>query len=276
MSAELAMKLVVAVRSLIASAPVWSVTVFVVRTRFPLKESAFSKSTPAVARPTAPFAFVLRSPPARPVIARLVVEAPRETRRSVVEAKVRTDQIDDVPFALTTTSLGNVYVPAPKVPPVVVMTPVPGVYEITDVPESEVEETLFWKVVQSVEERQPKLGAPLTVLQITAPPETERPVPNVLKVDPLSVSAFVTRPCVVDVAETKRFVVEAVPVVVAFVVTILEPVTAPAFTVFAVIVPVAVREPTVVEPMSALLAMKLVVAVRAPIVSAPVLSAAPD
>lgn len=49
--------------------------------------------------------------------------------------------------------------PAPKVPPVVVKTPVDELYEITDAPESEVDETLLLKVFQSVSERKPSVEA---------------------------------------------------------------------------------------------------------------------
>ena len=47
---------------------------------------------------------------------------------------------------------------------------------------------------------------------------------------------------------------------------------APALIAFPVMVPVAVREPTVVDPMRAELATKEEVAVKVPMVSAPVLS----
>jgi hypothetical protein len=61
-------------------------------------------------------------------MARFVVVAPRETIMLVVEAKVRTLQMDDVPLPETTKSFAKVYVPdPPKVPGWVVMTPVPEV-----------------------------------------------------------------------------------------------------------------------------------------------------
>ena len=45
--------------------------------------------------------------------------------------------------------------PAPKVPPVVEMTPVPELYEMTDAPESEEEEILLLKFVKSEAARHP-------------------------------------------------------------------------------------------------------------------------
>jgi hypothetical protein len=143
-----------------------------------------------------------------------------------VEARVRTDQIDEVPFAVMMTSEGKVYVPAPKVPPVVVITPVPELYEITDAPESEEEETLFWKLVQSVVDRQPKVAAD-AVLQVSVPLVVLSPAPIALKVVPLSVMRFVASPWIVPVAETKRVEVVATPVVVLLVKVAPEPVTLP-------------------------------------------------
>jgi hypothetical protein len=87
-------------------------------------------------------------PVPRAVMARAVVEAPRETLRFVVEARVSTLKILVVAFPEMTRSLAKVYVPAPaKVPGAVVMTPVEELYEITPAPESEEEEILFWKVL---------------------------------------------------------------------------------------------------------------------------------
>ena len=81
----------------------------------------------------------------------------------------------------------------------------------------------------------------------------------------------------VVVPETKRLVVDAVPVVVEFcAVTPPVEVMLVAFTVLAVMVPVAVKVPTVVDPRSALFAMKEVVAWSAPMVREPVLRAVPD
>ena len=56
-----------------------------------------------------------------------------------------------VALPVTTKSFGKTYEPEPKLPPVVVMTPVEELYEIAFVPESEVEDILFWKMLQSAE-----------------------------------------------------------------------------------------------------------------------------
>jgi hypothetical protein len=70
--------------------------------------------------------LVFKSPAPKPTIARFVVVAPLETLRLDVEAKVRTVKIEEVAFAVMTTSDGKVYVPEPpNVPGAVVMTPVP-------------------------------------------------------------------------------------------------------------------------------------------------------
>jgi hypothetical protein len=90
-------------------------------------------------------------------MARFVVVAPLEMMALVDEERVRTERMEEVEFPEMMTSEGKVYVPAPKVPPAVVMTPVPLEYVMTDAPEREEEEILFWKLVQSVAERQPKV-----------------------------------------------------------------------------------------------------------------------
>jgi hypothetical protein len=97
----------------------------------------------------------------------------------------------------------------------VVITPVPAVYEITDAPESEEEETLVLKLVQSEVERQPKV-AEEAVLQVRVPFVVLSPAPMLVKLVPFKEMRVVERPWMVPVAETKRIEVEAVPVVVEF------------------------------------------------------------
>jgi hypothetical protein len=207
---------VVATRDPRVKDPVLKESAFPVLFKLPETVRGDSKSTPAVARPTAPAALVRRSPEASPVMERLVVEAPRETRRSEVLARVRTARMELVLFPLMTRSFPKVYVPTPaKVPGVVVMTPVPLLYEMTPAPESEEEEILLLNAVQSVVERQPKV-APDAVLQVRAPFVDVRPAPILLRRVPFREMSEVESPFVVAVAETKRTEVEAVPVVVEF------------------------------------------------------------
>lgn len=150
-------------------------------------------------------------------MARFVVVAPREMMALVEEERVRIERMEVVAFPVMTTSLGKVYVPAPaKVPGCVVMTPVPLLYAITLAPEREVEAILLLKLVQSVEERHPKVPA-VAVLQMSCPAERESPAPKPFRVEPLSERTLVERPCEVVVPETKRMEVDAVPVVVELV-----------------------------------------------------------
>jgi hypothetical protein len=157
---------VVAVKMPTVKEPRFKEMVFATFWRFPANESGAWKSLPAEARPTAPAAFVLRIPEPSPAMARLVVVAPREMMAFVDEESVRTERMELVLFPVMMTSEGKVYVPAPKVPPVVVMTPVPLVYEMTEAPESEEEEILLLKLVQSAEVRQPKVPL-FAVLQMS-------------------------------------------------------------------------------------------------------------
>jgi hypothetical protein len=63
------------------------------------------------------------------------------------------------------TSAGKVYVPEPpNVPGVVLIWPVEPLYEMTDVPESELEEILLLKVLKSVSERYPFAATPDCVI----------------------------------------------------------------------------------------------------------------
>jgi hypothetical protein len=180
-----------------------------------------------VARPTAPAAFVFKIPPARPEIARLVVVAPLETLRLDVEATERTLKILVVALPEMTRSFAKVYVPAPpKVPGVVVITPVPELYAMTEAPESDEEEILLLKLVQSAVERQPKVAED-ALLQVRVPLVVLSPAPIALKEDPLSVMRLVLRPFVVEVPETKSTEVVATPVVVEFVNDAPAPVTFP-------------------------------------------------
>jgi hypothetical protein len=80
---------------------------------------------------------------------------------------------------------------------------------MTDAPESEDEETLLLNVFQSVLERQPKVE-PLAVLQTSAPAEVVSPVPILLNAVPLRLMTRGESPFTVAVAETKRFVEDAV------------------------------------------------------------------
>ena len=84
---------------------------------------------------------------------------------------------------------------------------------MSDAPDSEDEETLLLNVFQSVLERQPKVE-PLAVLQTSAPAEVVSPVPILLNAVPLRLMTRGESPFTVAVAETKRFVEDAVPVVV--------------------------------------------------------------
>jgi hypothetical protein len=170
----------------------------------------------------------------------------------VDEESVRTERMELVLFPVMMTSEGKVYVPAPKVPPVVVMTPVPLVYEMTEAPEREEEEILLLKLVQSEDVRQPKVPL-LAVLQMSWPPESERPAPKPLKDVPLSERTLVLIPFDVVVPETKRMEVEAVPEKVAPL-----PETFPLDVMFVVESPwseevplVAVIVPAVMKPMFA-------------------------
>lgn len=111
-------------------------------------------------------------------------------------------------------------------PPWVVITPVPLVYAMTLAPESEEEEILLLKLVQSAVERQPKV-AEEAVLQVRAPAVEESPVPMDERRVPLREMSRAERPFTVLVAETKRFVVDAVPVVVELVTERFVPVMLP-------------------------------------------------
>jgi hypothetical protein len=62
---------------------------------------------PAEASPTAPAAFVFKSPAERPEIARFVVVAPREMMALVEEERVRIVKMEEVPFPVIVTSAGK-------------------------------------------------------------------------------------------------------------------------------------------------------------------------
>jgi hypothetical protein len=147
---------------------------------------------------------------------------------------------------------------------------------MTDAPESEEEEILLVKLVQSAVERQPKVEA-LAVLHTSAPAAVVSPVPMELKDVPFKEMRFVERPAIVPVAETKSAEEDATPVVVAFpliwsaVPVSVVPLMVVKFAAPPLMVPVALSEPMVVVPMMAELVVKEVVAVSVPSVREPVL-----
>jgi hypothetical protein len=123
---------------------------------------------------------------------------------------------------------------------------------MTDAPESEEEETLLLKLVQSVVERQPKV-APEAVVQVKVPLVVLSPAPMLLNAVPLREMRFVESPWIVPVAETKRMEVEATPVVVEFPLERLVkepvvPVTVPAEETFAALMFPPVMFPVLSAP----------------------------
>ena len=96
------------------------------------------------------------SPPWNVLVAlpQMVVVLVVPTVNGPFERMVVAKRFDVVAFPIVMRSAGKVYVPEPaNVPGVVVMTPVPELYEMTEAPESDVLEILLLKVLKSVEER---------------------------------------------------------------------------------------------------------------------------
>ena len=117
--------------------------------------------------------------------------------------------LEVVEFPVMMISPGKGYVPAPNVPPVVVMTPVAAVYEMTEAPEREVELTLLLKDDQSPEVRHPAKEAEADWQPSAFAAKVSGAEMVVVITEPL---AFVERSALGRAAIAKEVVVAAVPV----------------------------------------------------------------